>query len=100
MPNKVAESAWRWKLRWFSVLTFLSLRGEKTANSNSVGFVNLIFSIIHTKKRGTHSQSFNLHITGIFLSGFKMSAKQIDEKLNLLRGEEALPMDQVIALKR
>ena len=29
-----------------------------------------------------------------------MSAKQIDEKLSLFRGEQALPMDQVIALKR
>lgn len=37
---------------------------------------------------------------GIFLSGFKLSVKQIDEKLSEFRGEEALPMDHVIALKR
>lgn len=29
-----------------------------------------------------------------------MTAKQIDEKLSQFRGEEALPMDQVNALKR
>lgn len=38
---------------------------------------------------------------GIFLSGFKLSTKEIDEKLSLFREEDgALPMDQVIALKR
>jgi len=39
--------------------------------------------------------------TGIFLSGFKLSTKEIDEKLSVFREEDgALPMDQVIALKR
>ncbi|CAH3194613.1 unnamed protein product, partial [Porites evermanni] len=38
---------------------------------------------------------------GIFLSGFKLSAKEIDEKLSVFREEDgALPMDHVIALKR
>lgn len=39
--------------------------------------------------------------TGIFLSGFKLSRKEIDEKLSVFREEDgALPMDHVIALKR
>ena len=62
--------------------------------------IHLVFSIIHPKERGTHCHAFYFLITGIFLSGFKMTAKQIDEKLSQFRGEEALPMDQVIALKR
>ncbi|XP_022802689.1 uncharacterized protein LOC111340162 isoform X4 [Stylophora pistillata] len=38
---------------------------------------------------------------GIFLSGFKLSTKEIDEKLSVFREEDgALPMDHVIALKR
>lgn len=38
---------------------------------------------------------------GIFLSGFKLSVKEIDEKLGVFREEDgALPMDHVIALKR
>ena len=42
-----------------------------------------------------------LYMTGIFLSGFKLSAKEIDEKLSVFREEDgALPMDHVIALKR
>lgn len=41
------------------------------------------------------------HTTGIFLSGFKLSVKEIDEKLSVFREEDgALPMDHVIALKR
>ena len=45
------------------------------------------------------SSSFN--VTGIFLSGFKLSVKEIDEKLGVFREEDgALPMDHVIALKR
>ena len=39
--------------------------------------------------------------TGIFLSGFKLSTKEVDEKLSVFREEDgALPMDHVIALKR
>ena len=44
---------------------------------------------------------FHFYMTGIFLSGFKLSAKEIDEKLSVFREEDgALPMDHVIALKR
>lgn len=44
---------------------------------------------------------FHFNMTGIFLSGFKLSAKEIDEKLSVFREEDgALPMDHVIALKR
>ena len=40
-------------------------------------------------------------LTGIFLSGFKLSTKEIDEKLSVFREEDgALRMDHVIALKR
>ena len=46
------------------------------------------------------SNNFNFPL-GIFLSGFKLSTKEIDEKLSVFREEDgALPMDQVIALKR
>ena len=40
-------------------------------------------------------------ISGIFLSGFKLTAKEIERKLSLFREEDgAFPMDHVIALKR
>ncbi|XP_048577123.1 formin-like protein 6 isoform X2 [Nematostella vectensis] len=41
------------------------------------------------------------HNLGIFLSGFKLTTKEIDTKLSVFRQEEgALPVDHVIALKR
>ena len=47
------------------------------------------------------SNNCNFFPLGIFLSGFKLSTKEIDEKLSVFREEDgALPMDQVIALKR
>ena len=47
------------------------------------------------------SNNCNFSPLGIFLSGFKLSTKEIDEKLSVFREEDgALPMDQVIALKR
>ncbi|KAK2547291.1 Formin-like protein 18 [Acropora cervicornis] len=64
---------------------------EKEKNPNSVQAKATAKTLLDPKR------AQNL---GIFLSGFKMTAKQIDEKLSQFRGEEALPMDQVIALKR
>ena len=59
-----------------------------------------MFAVLRVQTSSLACGMFSLS-TGIFLSGFKLSTKEIDEKLSVFREEDgALPMDHVIALKR
>lgn len=62
--------------------------------------VRFVFAIVRVRTSSLAFGMFSLS-TGIFLSGFKLSTTEIDEKLSVFREEDgALPMDNVIALKR